>query len=97
MGFHGRLGLVLFYQRVSLAFGLFVVEVHRAKGRCGSALASLEVGAHVGVYVVGSLAGFVLEVVEMRKHIDTVVFVGMLLRVDGAPASVIVLFRFRNR
>jgi hypothetical protein len=42
---------------------LFVVEVHCAEGRCGSALPSLEIGAHVGVYVVGSLARFVLEVI----------------------------------
>lgn len=62
-GFRLYLGVVLFYQRVSLVLGLFVVEVHRAEGRCGSALASLEIGTHIGVYVVGSLARFVLEVI----------------------------------
>ena len=57
------LGLARFYQRVSLVLGLFVIEGHRAEGRCGSALASLKIGAHIGVYVVGSLAWFVLEVI----------------------------------
>ena len=87
LGGHGRFGLVLFHQCLSLVLGLLVVKGNRAEGRSGSTLSSLKVGVHVGVYVVGGLTGFVLEVIEMRKHVGSVVFVRMLLRVDRGPVD----------
>lgn len=95
MGFQGRLGIVPFHQGVSLVLGLFVVKVDRAEGRRGSALASLKVGVHVGIYVVGSLARFDLEIIEMREQVGPGVFVRVLLCVDRAPVVVgLVSFRF---
>ena len=82
MGFEFRLDIVFCYKCLSLVLGLFVVKVDRAKGRSCSAFASLEVGAHIGVYIVGGLTGFVLEIIEMREQVRSVVFVRLFLRIN---------------
>lgn len=82
MGFEFRLGIVFCYKCLSLVLGLFVVEVNRGERRSGSTLAPLKVRAHIGVYIVGGLTGFVLEIVEMREQVRSVVFVRLFLRID---------------
>ena len=91
-GLQARLGIMFCYQCVSLVFGLFVVVIHRAKGRRGTALASLKVGAHTRIDIVCGLPGFCLEIIKMCEFIGPVVFVGLFLGVDRGPGCYWLVF-----